>query len=66
MKVVYLGCTDSQACFGGSCDPRPYLVVGQEYELAKKEIHSWHTRYWLEGFNLTPFNSVCFTQVSSE
>lgn len=37
------------------------LSVGTEYEVVKKDIHSWHTLYSLSGVNGT-FNSVLFEE----
>lgn len=61
MKVRYDGCTDVQANFGGSTDPRNFLKEGGVYELERREVHSWHTLYYLQGFS-KPFNSVCFSE----
>jgi hypothetical protein len=38
------------------------LVVGREYTLAKVEVHSWHTKIWLEEVEGI-FNSVQFEDV---
>jgi len=65
IKVKYLGCTEKQARFGRSHDPRPHLTEGFEYVLERKEVHSWHTLYFLVGFADTPFNSVCFTEIEN-
>ncbi len=35
------------------------LIVGQVYVVSKIEVHSWHTKVWLENFD-GPFNSVQF------
>jgi hypothetical protein len=35
------------------------LIVGQVYVISKIEVHSWHTKVWLENFG-GPFNSVQF------
>jgi len=39
-----------------------YLVLGQTYYVKKVEIHSWHTKVYLEGFDF-PFNSVMFDNI---
>lgn len=60
MEIRYKGCSDTQANFGRGDDPRKYLTVGQTYKLLRTDIHSWHTLYYLEGFEDKGFNSVCF------
>lgn len=65
MRVKFIGCSDAQANFGRGADPRKYLKVGKIYNRVKKEIHSWHTLYYLESFD-APFNSVCFKEVGAE
>jgi len=62
-KVKFVECDDDQAYFGRSFDPRPLLVFGHTYNLLKEEVHSWHTLFYLEGHETTPFNSVCFEKV---
>ena len=64
MKVKYNGCTYDQANFGGGSDPRMLLEIGKIYEVVNKEVHSWHTLYYImvDGVGLS-FNSVCFSEV---
>lgn len=62
-KVKFVECSDGQATFGRSVDPRPHLEIGQIYELMQKEVHPWHTLYYLKGHETKPFNSVCFVDV---
>ncbi len=64
IKVKFTECDDDQARFGRGADPRKFLELGKEYILMDKEIHSWHTLYYLEGFD-PGFNSVCFEDVDS-
>lgn len=59
MIAKYIGCDDSQVAWGNNNDPRGLLEVGVEYEVEKKEIHSWHTKIKLAGID-GMFNSVCF------
>lgn len=59
MKVRFDSCSDAQANFGKSEDPRPHLKQGQEYEVDRVETHNWYTLYYLTSFSI-PFNSVCF------
>jgi len=60
MKVTYTGASDSQVIWGGCDDPREVLTIGDEYEVAKWEVHSWHTKVSLVGIHGKKFNSVCF------
>lgn len=63
MKVKFLGSSDAQVSFSGHDDPRKYLVIGEIYELERKEVHTWHTEYYLKDFSGLDFNSVCFEEV---
>jgi hypothetical protein len=47
----------------GGSDPRDHLEIGYIYEVGKKEVHSWHTLYYLVGFLPYAFNSVCFEEM---
>lgn len=58
--VRYIGATDDQVRFGGCDDPRGLLVEGFSYEITKEEVHTWHTKYELVGFDGKLFNSVSF------
>ena len=58
-KVKYIGCSKEQINWGGNDDPRTMLKVGEIYEVAKEEVHSWHTKIFLVGIE-GKFNSVCF------
>lgn len=62
VKVKYVGCSDEQANWGNNDDPRDILTEGEIYTLSDKEVHSWHTKYSIEGFK-GQFNSVCFEEV---
>lgn len=65
IKVKYIGCSDEQAIWGKTADPRKSLTIGKIYELERKEICSWHTLYFLKGFDIGKgFNSVCFEKVA--
>lgn len=61
-KVKFIGCSDEQARFGQSQDPRKILIVGSTYICDEEEIHSWHTVYFLRGIK-PGFNSVCFEEI---
>ena len=64
-KIKFIGCTDAQIKCGANDDPRffPALVLGEIYTVKKVEVHSWHTKVWLEETG-GKFNSVCFEEVS--
>lgn len=62
MKVKYIGATDEQVKWGGNDDPRGLLIEGDIYEVAKEEVHSWHTKLYLTEFPSKKFNSVSFIQ----
>jgi hypothetical protein len=51
--------TETQIKYGGGNDPRGLLLPGHTYEVAKKEVHRWHTRIFLVGIDGW-FNSVMF------
>ena len=59
-KVVYTGCDEDMINFGGNDDPRHVLVEGEKYVVERTEVHSWHTKVYLEDFKNLRFNSVCF------
>lgn len=63
MRVKYIGATDEQVRWGGNDDPRKILTCGQVYEVWRVEEHTWHTRYYLDGYEQYQFNSVCFEVV---
>ena len=59
MKVKFVECSDDQARFGQSQDPRGKLTLGKVYDVDKVETHPWHTLYHIEGGK---YNSVCFQE----
>lgn len=63
-KVKYIGASDDQVNWGGGDDPRGVLVEGETYEVVSKDVHSWHTKLSLKGFEEKKFNSVCFKKVT--
>jgi len=58
-KVIFLGCSASQKRFGSHTGDITKLVIGETYTVTKKEVHSYHTKLYIEGFSGS-FNSVCF------
>lgn len=63
MKVKFIGCSEDQIRWGSNDDPNNILKIGEIYELDKKEVHSWHTKYYLKGVK-GKFNSVCFEEIN--
>lgn len=57
MRVRYIGATDDQVRWGSCADPRGVLTLGEIYEVDRQEVHSWHTKFWINGHG---YNSVCF------
>lgn len=61
MKVKFIGCSEEQANYGVMMkNPNEFLEVGKKYELERKEVHDWYTKYFLKEFPGKAFNSVCF------
>lgn len=64
LKVRFVSeASEDQVRWGGNCNPNEYLTVGEVYEVAQWEVHSWHTKVYLVGFEKYPFNSVNFEEV---
>jgi len=57
LKVIYLG-------KGGYDSDREYanrfLVVGQEYNVLRREVHAWRSEFVLAEFPDQKFNNVMF------
>jgi Zn-finger nucleic acid-binding protein len=64
--LKFIGACDEQVNWGGGDDPREFLSVGSVYRLAKREVHSMHTRIHLVGLPGKWFNSVCFASAAPE
>lgn len=58
-RLKYIGATDEQVKWGNNDDPRGRLIEGEFYEVADKEVRSFHTKISLVGHE-GKFNSVCF------
>ena len=58
-EVKYIGCSIEQIQWGSNDDPREVLEKGKVYLLEDREVHSWHTKYKLQGIDGW-FNSACF------
>lgn len=64
-KVRYIGCSEDQVHWGSNVHPDLYLTKGEAYRVARVEVHTWHTKVWVDGplGMCGPFNSVCFEAV---
>ena len=61
-KVKFLGCDEEQVRWGSNDNPKGILFEGDVYYVERVEIHSWHTKLYLRGFQ-GKFNSVCFEKL---
>lgn len=61
-RVVFNGASQSQIGWGSNEDPRPFLTEGAVYVVEKVEVHSWHTKLWIDGRG--PFNASSFTRLA--
>ena len=59
--VRYIGCSEHQIRWGNCKDPRHRLIEKGLYMVERLEVHTQHTKVWLEHFD-GPFNSVCFEE----
>ena len=66
MTVIFIGAMDEQVQWAGGFDPRLHLVEYGSYEVARTEVHTWHTRIYLKDYPNMWFNSVCFIEVLDE
>lgn len=58
-RYKFKGCSEIQKSWGNYTGDITELVVGREYKVINIEVHSWHTKIYLEGLEGS-FNSVCF------
>ena len=58
-KVTFTGCSEEQRKWGSYTGDISKLKVGNKYKVKDVEIHTWHTKVFLEGIEGS-FNSVCF------
>lgn len=61
--VKFTGATPDQIRWGSNENPNEVLIEGEVYSFSKVEIHSFHTKVWVNGHG--PFNSVSFELVES-
>jgi hypothetical protein len=67
MKIIYTGENVSKESiqWGSHTSPVGILEPGNEYDLEKEEMHSWHTRIYLKGID-GYFNSVWFDEPTTQ
>ena len=62
MFVRFLGATEDQIRWGLNDDPNKVLNIGEVYEVEAKQVHMWHTKIKLRGydgwFNLASFEII--------
>ena len=63
IKVKYTGACQAQINWGSNDDPRDVLTVGVIYDVAEREVHSWHTKIILVGFEDKVFNDASFEYI---
>ena len=60
-KVKCVSVSEYQSNWGGNDSAKDYLIIGNVYTLSRDpEVHSWHTKYYLEEVPGKKFNSVQF------
>lgn len=64
-KIIFTGCDDVQHRWGNHTGNYHNLVIGNEYTIKNFEIHTWHTKIFLEE-EIGSFNSVCFDGIDYE
>lgn len=57
--VSFISCSKHQIQWGNNDDPNPILTEGETYQIEDVDIHSYHTKIKLKGYDGW-FNSVCF------
>lgn len=63
-KVRCISVDEAQSRWGGNDSAAEYLEIGKVYILARDpEVHSWHTKLYLEEVPGKKFNSVQFEEV---
>lgn len=61
--VQFVDACDAQVKWGNNDDPRLVLRPGLSYNVLVVEVHSSHTKVYLEEFPNLRFNSVHFANV---
>ena len=62
-KVKFIGASKAQINWGGNDDPNALLEVGSIYKVIDTEVHSWHTKIILKGFEGKQFNDASFEYI---
>lgn len=63
-KVMCISTDRDQSQWGGNDSAEEYLAIGGIYTLSRDpEVHSWHTKLYLEEVPGKKFNSVQFEEV---
>jgi hypothetical protein len=50
--------------YGVNQDNAKHLIIGNVYTVSKTEMHSYHTKVFLDEVPNIPFNSVWFDEVN--
>lgn len=62
-RVRFTGCdNEEQIKWGNHTDPRGLLDLETTYTVERTEVHTWHTRVFLERFPGKYFNSGWFEE----
>lgn len=56
----------AQINWGGNDNPNELLQLGREYEVLRREEHSWHTKLILKEFPDKKFNDVNFSYMEDD
>lgn len=57
--VTFTGCSEEQHRFGSHTGDFKQLEIGKKYVIEKTEVHTMHTKVYLQNIEGC-FNSVCF------
>jgi hypothetical protein len=64
-KIKFIGASDDQVKWGSNDDPRDVLKINEIYTIKEVEVHSWHTKIYLEEAP-GKFNSVHFREMVND
>lgn len=62
-KVIFTGQDETQQKWGSHDSSNGVLVEGQTYTIERTEVHTMHTKVYLQEAPGKKFNSVCFEEV---
>jgi len=60
-KVIFTGASEAQENWGGHAS-HDVLEEGHVYTVDRTEVHSWHTKVFLQEYPDKSFNSTCFEE----